>query len=112
MAKDTFELTSQLIKGASNKENAARRNDVKLYQESTITYQISPLYARYIGNTVTVAFNGNFKKFPVDGTEFQITRGHYNALLKYLHHVDRQISVAKNNAKFMGNEVMGDFKKI
>lgn len=111
-SQDTFELTSQLIKGATKKENAAKRNDLKLYQEPSLTYQISPLYARYIGDTVTVAYNGNFKKFPVNGTEFLITRGHLNALLKYLHHVDRQISVAKTNAKFMGNEAVGDFKKI
>lgn len=112
MAKDTFELTSSLIKGVTDKENKARENDFRLYKESNLRYSISPLYARYIGDTVTVAFNGNFKKFPVNGEEFSITRGHYNALLKYLHHVDRQIRVAKTTQKFMDTQASGDFKKI
>lgn len=112
MAKDTFELSQQLIKGVSDKENAARRNDMRLYRAQTIKYSISPLYARYVGDTVTVAYNGNFKKFPVNGTQFDITIGHYNALMKYLHHIDRQIKIAKTNAKFIGDNVVGDFKKI
>jgi hypothetical protein len=110
--KDTFDLTSSLIKGVQEKETQARRNDLKLYQSSTLKTSISPLYARYIGETVTIAFNGNFKKFPVNGTQFEVTRGHYNALMKYLHHVDRQIKVAKTNAKFMDQHLSGDFKKI
>lgn len=109
---DTFELTSTLMKGATKKENEARVNDKKIYSGTHMKYSISPLYARYIGSTVTVAFNGNFKKFPVDGTEFEISKGHYNALLKYLHSVDRQIKIAQQNAKFMGNNETGDFKKI
>jgi hypothetical protein len=109
---DTFELTSKLIKGVQEKENAARMNDLRLYQQSNMTYSISPLYARYIGDTVTVAYNGNFKKFPVTGEEFQITRGHYNSLTKYLRHIDRQIKISKTNAKFMDTNVTGDFKKI
>ena len=112
MAKDTFELTSQLIKGVSDRENRARANDNKLYREHTLKFSISPLYARYIGDTVTIAFNGNFKKFPVDGTEFTLTQGHYNALQKYLHHIDRQIRVSKTNAKFMDTQTVGDFKKM
>lgn len=112
MAKDTFELTSQLIKGASAKENLARVHDMKVYNSETQKCSISPLYARYIGSTVTVAHNGNFKKFPVDGSQFDITPGHYNALMKYLHSVDRQIRIAQQNAKFMGDNTSGDFKKI
>jgi hypothetical protein len=112
MAKDTFELTSSLIKGVQDRETLARDNDMKLYRNSTLRFSISPLYARYIGDSVTVAFNGNFKKFPVDGTEFALTRGHYNALLKYLHHVDRQIRIAKTTAKFMDTQAAGDFKKM
>jgi uncharacterized protein YukE len=112
MAKDTFDLTSQLIKGVQNKETQARKNDLKLYQTSTLKTSISPLYSRYIGDTVTIAFNGNFKKFPVNGSQFELTRGHYNSLMKYLHHIDRQIKVAKTNAKFMDQNVSGDFKKI
>jgi hypothetical protein len=61
---------------------------------------------------VIVAFNGNFRKFPVDGTTFEISEGHYNALMKYLHSVDRQIKIAQQNAKFMGDNSQGDFKKI
>jgi len=112
MAKDTFELTSSLIKGIEDRESKARQNDLKVYKESNVRYSISPLYARYIGDTVTVAFNGNFKKFPVDGTEFVLSRGHYNALLKYLHHIDRQIRVSKTTAKFMDTQASGDFKKM
>jgi hypothetical protein len=112
MAKDTFELTSDLIKGVSDRENKARQNDFQLYKQSVMEYAISPLYARYIGDTVTIAFNGNFKKFPVDGTEFVLSRGHYNALLKYLHHIDRQIRVSKTTAKFMDTQASGDFKKM
>jgi hypothetical protein len=112
MAKDTFELTSSLIKGVQDRETQARANDMKLYRDSTLKYSISPLYARYIGDSVTVAFNGNFKKFPVDGTEFSLTRGHYNALLKYLHHIDRQIRISKTTAKFMDTQAAGDFKKM
>lgn len=112
MAKDTFELTSSLIKGAVNKENQARVHDLKIYQEPTLRYAISPLYARYVGDTVTIAYNGNFKKFPVNGEEFPISRGHYNALMKYLHHIDKQIRIAKQNAKFMDTQVYGDFKKV
>jgi len=106
MAKksDTFELTS--------KENLARRNDQKLYRSKQMDYAISPLYQRYIGKTVTIAYNGNFKKFPVDGTQFKLSQGHYNALLKYLHHIDRQIKVSQTNAKFIGDNAVGDFKKI
>jgi hypothetical protein len=59
-----------------------------------------------------VAYNGNFKKFPVDGTEFALTRGHYNALLKYLHHIDRQIRISKTTQKFMDTQAAGDFKKM
>jgi hypothetical protein len=112
MAKDTFELTSSLIKGVQDRETRARQNDMRLYRESNLKYSISPLYARYIGDTVTIAFNGNFKKFPVNGTEFTLSRGHYNALLKYLHHIDRQIRVAKTTAKFMDTQAAGDFKKM
>lgn len=112
MAHDTYDLTSKLIKGATEKEHAAIRNDAKLYKAKTRQYSISPLYARYIGSTVTVAFNGNFRKFPVDGTTFEISEGHYNALMKYLHSVDRQIKIAQQNAKFMDDNTQGDFKKI
>lgn len=109
---DTFELTSNLMKGATKKENEARVNDRKIYKGTHLKYSISPLYARYIGSTVTVAFNGNFKKFPVDGSQFEISQGHYNALMKYLHAVDKQIKIAQQNAKFMGNDTNGDFKMI
>lgn len=112
MAQDTFELTSKLVKGVTDKENKARLNDLKLYQENTIKTSISPLYSRYIGDTVTIAFNGNFKKLPVNGDEFVLSQGHYNALMKYLHHIDRQIKIAKTNAKFMDTHTTGDFKKI
>lgn len=112
MANDTFELTSSLIKGASNRETLARAHDLKLYRERTLRYSISPLYARYIGETVTVAFNGNFKKFPVNGTEFAISEGHYKRLRKYLLSIDKQIKIAKTNARFMDRDVVGDFKKI
>lgn len=109
---DTFELTSSLLKGAENKEKQARINDTKLYKGKTIKYSISPLYQRYLGRTVTIAFNGNFRKLPVDGTEFEISEGHYNALKKYLNYVDRQIKISQQNANFMGEPVNGDFKKI
>ena len=109
---DTFDLTSKLIKGATAKENLARNNDLKLYHEAGRKFAISPLYARYIGDTVTVAYNGNFKKYPVNGEQFDISEGHYNALMKYLHHIDRQIRIAKTNAKFMDTNTSGDFKKI
>lgn len=112
MAKDTFELTSDLIKGVTEKETLARKNDLKLYQSQMLKTSISPLYSRYIGSTVNIAFNGNFRKFPVDGSEFSLSRGHYNALMKYLHHIDKQISIAKTNAKFMDKSATGDFKKI
>lgn len=109
---DTFELTSSLIKGAAEKEKEARINDMKLYRSTTMKTQISPLYARYVGNTVTVAFQGNFKKFPVNGEEFAISQGHYNALMKYLRHIDRQIKIQTNSAKFMDTHASGDFKRL
>lgn len=112
MAEDTFKLTSDLIKGQTEKENRARENDLRIFRERTIQYSISPLYARYIGDTVTVAYNGNFKKFPVNGEQFSISVGHYNVLMKYLHHIDRQISISKTTAKFMDTQAAGDFKKI
>lgn len=112
MALDTFELTSTLIKGVTDRETKARVNDIKIFQTHTKTYAISPLYARYIGETVTIASNGNFKKFPVNGEQFSLSEGHYNALMKYLHHIDKQIKIAKNNAKFMGTNVNGDFKRL
>jgi hypothetical protein len=112
MAKDTFELTSQLMKGAAAKEQLAKQHDYKVYKGATEKFSISPLYARYVGSTVTIAHNGNFKKFPVDGTQFEIPVGHLNALKKYLRSIDRQIKIAQQNAKFMGNNETGDFKKI
>ncbi len=112
MANDTFDLTSKLIKGTQDRERRAIMNDNKLYHEHTVKYSISPLYARYIGDTITIAFNGNFKKFPVNGTEFSLTEGHYNALMKYLHHIDRQIRISKTNAKFMDTQTTGDFKRL
>ena len=112
MANDTFELTSKLIKGATEKENMAKVNDMRLFRESNIKASISPLYARYLGDSVTISFNGNFRKLPVDGSEFTLSRGHYNALMKYLHHVDRQIKVSKTNAKFMDTQTTGDFKRL
>lgn len=112
MANDTFELTSQLMKGAAAKEQLAKQHDYKVYKGATELFSISPLYARYIGTTVTVAHNGNFKKFPVDGTQFEIPVGHLNSLQKYLRSVDRQIKIAQQNAKFMGQDAVGDFKKI
>ncbi len=110
--KDTFELTSSLVKGVESKENKAKQNDIKLYKSSTIKYSISPLYARYVGKTITIAFNGNFRKLPVDGSEFEISQGHYNVLKKYLNHLDRQIKIAQQNANFMGDNVNGDFKRL
>ena len=112
MANDTFELTSQLMKGAAAKEQLAKHNDYKIYKGATEKFSISPLYARYIGSTVTVAHNGNFKKFPVDGTQFEIPVGHLNVLQKYLRSIDRQIRIAQQNAKFMGDNTNGDFKRI
>lgn len=112
MANDTFELTSQLMKGAAAKEQLAKQHDYKIYKGDTVKYSISPLYARYIGTTVTVAFNGNFKKFPVDGSQFEISKGHLNSLQKYLRSIDRQIKIAQQNAKFMGDNTNGDFKRI
>lgn len=112
MANDTFELTSKLIKGVTDKENSARKNDYKIYRTSNLKFSISPLYARYVGDTVVVAYNGNFKKFPVNGEEFSISQGHYNALMKYLHHIDKQIRIAKTNSKFMDTQAYGDFKKL
>lgn len=112
MANDTFELTSKLMKGATAKEQLAKQHDYKVFKGPTIRYSISPLYARYIGTTVTVAFNGNFKKFPVDGTQFEISQGHYNALTKYLRSIDKQIKIAQQNAKFMGDNANGDFLRI
>ena len=112
MANDTFELTSKLVRGITKKENAAKRNDMKIYKSAQMEYAISPLYQRYVGKTVTIAYNGNFKKFPVDGTHFKLSKGHYNSLLKYLHHIDRQIRISQTNAKFMKENATGDFKKI
>ena len=112
MAKDTFELSSSLVKGVQIKEAQAQYSDYKNYRGEYLEYSISPLYQRYIGSTVTVAFNGNFRKFPVDGTTFPISRGHYNSLMKYLRHIDRQIKIQNQNTKFMGNNVSGDFKKM
>ena len=112
MAVDTFKLSSSLIKGAQQKEQQGRMHDHKVYKGQTVKFSISPLYVRYIGTTVTVAHNGNFKKFPVDGTEFEIPVGHLNALKKYLRSIDRQIRIAHQNSKFMDEQVEGDFKKI
>lgn len=112
MTNSTFELTSNLIKGAAAKEQAARKHDIQLYRTSTIKYSISPLYSRYIGESVNVAYNGNFRNFPTNGKEFDISKGHLNALMKYLRHVDHNIRIAKTNAKFMDTNVSGDFKKI
>ena len=110
--QDTFDLTSSLVKGTENKERLAKQNDFKLYKGATVKYSISPLYARYVGKTITIAFNGNFRKLPVDGTEFEISQGHYNALKKYLNHLDRQIKIAQQNANFMGEQTNGDFKRL
>lgn len=110
--QDTFELTSNLVKGVENKENQAKLNDVKIFKSKTIKYSISPLYARYVGKTITIAFNGNFRKLPVDGSEFEISQGHFNALKKYLNFLDRQIRIAQQNANFMGEQVNGDFKRL
>lgn len=112
MAQDTFELTSKLMKGAAAKEQLAKQHDYKVFKGATEKFSISPLYARYIGKTVTVAHNGNFKKFPVDGTQFEIPVGHLNVLQKYLRSIDRQIKIAQQNARFMGENETGDFKKI
>ena len=111
-SNDTFDLTSSLVKGTENKERLAKQNDLKLYRGTNIKYSISPLYARYVGKTITIAFNGNFRKLPVDGTEFEISQGHYNALKKYLNHLDRQIKIAQKNANFMGEQTNGDFKRL
>ena len=112
MTNDTFELTSQLMKGAAAKEQLAKQHDFKVYKGKTEKFTISPLYARYIGTTVTIAHNGNFKKFPVDGTEFEIPVGHLNVLKKYLRSIDRQIKISQQNAKFMGENTNGDFKRM
>lgn len=112
MAQDTFELTSKLMKGAAAKEQLAKQHDFKVFKGKTEKFSISPLYARYIGKTVTVAHNGNFKKYPVDGTQFEIPVGHLNVLKKYLRSIDRQIKIAQQNARFMGNNETGDFKRI
>lgn len=110
--KDTFELSSKLMKGVTDKENEAVLNDLKIYKSPTMRFSISPLYQRYIGKTVTVAFNGNFKKFPVDGTSFEISQGHYNALMKYLRHIDKQIKIANQRSQFMDSTADGDFKRV
>ena len=59
--QDTFELTSKLIKGVTERENEPVKNDLQLYSNSNIKASISPLYARYIGDTVTVAFKETLK---------------------------------------------------
>jgi hypothetical protein len=112
MANDTFELASKLVKGVTERETLARKHDLKLYHSPDTLMSISPLYSRYIGDTVTIAFNGNFKKFPVNGEQFRISRGHRNALTKYLRHIDRQIRIAQTNVKFMDTQHSGDFKRM
>lgn len=112
MANDTFELTSKMVRGVQERETKARLNDQVLYRGPQQEYSISPLYQRYTGSTITIAYNGNFKKFPVDGTSFKLSKGHFNALMKYLHHIDRQIKISQTNAKFVGENATGDFKKI
>lgn len=108
--QDAYDVTSGLIKGVQRVEARAQRNDMKLYKETNMTYSISPIYAKYIGPTVTIAFNGNFRKFPINGMDFSISKGHYNALRKYLRSIDRQISMQQTNVKFMNTTVNGDFK--
>lgn len=108
--KDAYDVTSGLIKGVQQVEARAQRNDMKLFKETTMTYAISPIYAKYIGPTVTIAFNGNFRKFPINGMDFTLSKGHYNALRKYLRSVDRQIQMQQTNVKFMDSTVTGDFK--
>lgn len=112
MANDTFELTSKLVKGVTERENLAKQNDMKLYRETEVTTSISPLYSRYVGDSITIAFNGNFRKVPVTGEQFKLTRGHYNALMKYLRHIDRQIRISQTSAKFMDTQYTGDFKRM
>lgn len=112
MANDTFELASKLVKGVTERETMARSHDLKIYNSTDMLMSISPLYSRYIGDTVTIAFNGNFKKFPVNGEQFRISRGHRNALTKYLRHIDRQIRIAQTNVKFMDTQHSGDFKRM
>lgn len=112
MSKDAFDLSSKLIKGVTEKEHKARANDLKLYRTKGIKTRISPLYEKYTGGTVLVAHNGNFRKYPVDGTEFTLSQGHYRRLRKYLQHIDRDIKTAATNAKFIDTTMRGDFKKI
>lgn len=112
MALDTFELSSSLMKGVQDREHKAQVNDIKLYREKPIMTSISPLYQRYIGNTVIIAFNGNFRKFPVDGSQFACSKGHYNALQKYIRHIDRQILLQQKQSKFIDQNETGDFKRM
>ncbi len=112
MAQDTFELTSSLIKGVNDREAKATANDKKLAHSKLIETSISPLYQRYIGSHITIAYNGNFMKLPVDGSKVYLSKGHYDALQKYIRHIDRNIKISQQNSKFMGQQVTGDFRHI
>lgn len=109
---NVYDLTNNLIKGVTEKENRARENDYKIYKGPTIKTFIAPTYARYIGKTCTTAFNGNFRKWPVDGTTFEIPLGHYAALRTYIRYIDEQINTASTNVNFMGDQTPGDFKLL
>lgn len=109
---DSFKLSSDFNNGVKEIEKRSIINNNKIAQSQLITYRIPPLYAQYIGSTVTIGFNGSFMKLPVDGSAFQLSRGHYNQLIKYLKHVDKQVKIAQQNAKFMDMNVNGDFRKM
>lgn len=106
------EVNAGLIEGQKTMEAKANLSNAKIANSKLIEANISPLYQRYIGKHVIIAFNGNFMKLPVDGTTFRLSRGHYNALKKYLNSIDRQIKIAANNTKFMDTTANGDFRKI
>lgn len=106
------EVNAGLIEGQKIMEARAIKAHEKIANSNLVEVSISPLYQRYIGKYVTIAFNGSFMKLPVDGSTVRISRGHYNALKKYLNSIDRQIKIAANNATFMNTTANGDFRKI
>lgn len=117
MTYDTYkpsqvQVNAGLIEGQKEMEARASISNARIANSNLIQTSISPLYQRYIGKTVTIAFNGNFMKLPVDGSSFSLSQGHYNALQKYLRHIDKQIKISNNNAQFMGTTARGDFRQV
>lgn len=120
---DSTEETVVETTAVDETETPVRTNDVQSVEmkrrsllthyksEDKLPVNISPMYAKYFGNVMTVAINGITVAIPCDGKTYQITKTHAIEALSRVRKIDASITRktrlqdASNNFEYTPGEI-------